>query len=156
MNSVERYLTEYWYAKKSIGRLMIDLSLANHVYEQSYSYVHISGNYERIRTKEKKNLSSVELAAVIILDERKAEIRSIEKRLTEERKRITDIENTVEKARLCARETDYVRLRYFEKNSAETVAQRLFCSAATCGRIRQSAVKKIEQIMTGEQEKEAG
>lgn len=147
MNNVERYLAEHWYATRSIGRLLIDLSLAKHVYEESYSFVSVSGDYERIKTKEKKNISSVELAAVIILDEHKAQIKSIEKRLLEERKKKEEIEQAVAQARLSGREVEYVRLRYFDKKGVETVAQRLYCSAATCGRLRKSALSKIGKVI---------
>jgi len=143
MSSLERYLREYWFAKKSVGRLLIELSLAKHAYEESYSFVAISGDYERIKIKEKKNISSVELAAIVIVDEYKAAVMSIEKRIVCERKKAQAIEESVDKVRLNAREAEYVRLRYFENKSARTVAQRLYCSSATCGRIRQSALRKI-------------
>jgi len=54
------------------------------------------------------------------------------------------VEQAVSSAALEPREEEYVRLRYFENRSVEATAQRLYCSIATCGRIRESALKKIE------------
>jgi DNA-directed RNA polymerase specialized sigma24 family protein len=69
---------------------------------------------------------------------------SIEKRLEAERRRAAMVESAVTRAGLDPREEEYVRLRYFENRSVEATAQRLYCSIATCGRIRESALGKIE------------
>jgi DNA-directed RNA polymerase specialized sigma subunit len=86
----------------------------------------------------------VEYSAVLIVDHYRAEMESIEKRLAAERRRAALVEQTVKNARLDEREEEYVRLRYFENRSVEATAQRLYCSIATCGRIRESALKKME------------
>ncbi|MDD5018517.1 MAG: hypothetical protein PHO15_10520 [Eubacteriales bacterium] len=144
MTDLERYLKDHWYATRSIGRLMLDLSLAKGAYQQSYDQIAVSCDYGRIGQRERRRLSPVERSAVIIVDHYRAELESIEKKLGQERQRIAEIEKTVEAAGLDTQETAYVRLRYFENRSVQAVAQRLFCSPATCGRLRERALKKIE------------
>ncbi|MGI5849296.1 MAG: hypothetical protein ACOX8Q_04390 [Christensenellales bacterium] len=148
MTDTEQYLKEHWYATKSIGRLLIDLSLAKSAYQQSYDEIAVSCDVHILRTRQRRrNLSPVERTAVIVVDHYRAEVESIEKRLAEERVRIRDIEQAVKDACFNAREAAYVRLRYFENRSVTAVSQRMFCSIATCGRLRESALKKIEAAM---------
>ena len=146
MNETEQFLKERWYALRCIGTLMIDLTLAEGAYRRSYDDVALTCDYEKLRTREKRFLSPVERAAIIVVDNYRAEVESIERRLIRERSKAALVEKTVKDAGLSAREAAYVRLRYFENRSVTSVAQRLYCSAATCGRLRESALKKIERV----------
>ena len=146
MTDMERYLKDHWYAQRSIGRLMLDLSLAKDAYQKSYDHIGLSCHYEQLGQRERRRLSPVERTAVIVVDQYRAELESIEKRLNEERRRIDMIERTVEHAGLDEQEKAYVRLRYFENKSVQAVAQRLYCSPATCGRLRERALKKIASV----------
>jgi hypothetical protein len=144
MTDTEQFLRERWYAGKAIGRLMMDLSLANSAYDKACSEVGVS-DLTKIRERRRaKNLSPVEFSAILVVDNFRAQLESIGRRLDEERAKVRDIERAVSGARLSQREEDYLRLRYFENRSVEAVAQRLFCSLATCGRLRESALFKIE------------
>ncbi len=148
MKDAERFLKDYWYATRSIGRLMLDLSAARQAYEQSLSSLPVTDGYVKAQGRQRTVSSPVERAAVIVVDQFHAEMLSIEKRLSEERRTLSIIEQTVEKAGLTAPEAGYVRLRYFEARSVEAAAQRLYCSVATCGRLRVSALGKIERVLT--------
>lgn len=146
MTDIERYLKDHMYAKRSIGRLMLDLGLAKSKYEQSYEHVGVSCNYKQVKTGERRqHVSPVEWSAVLIVDHFRAEVESIERRLSEERQKVEMIEQMVKSAVLDAQESEYVRLRYFEGRSVQAIAQRLYCSVATCGRIRERALGKLEK-----------
>ncbi len=144
MREAERFLKDYWYATRSIGRLMLDLSAARQAYEQSLTSLSVSGGFVKAAGRQRTGHSAVERAAVIAVDQFHAEVMSIEKRLLHERSILSRIEQMVRDAGLTAPEAGYVRLRYFEGRSVEAAAQRLYCSAATCGRLRVSALSKIE------------
>ncbi len=144
MNDTERFLRERWFAQRSIGRLMMDLSIAKSAYQHSYDDARMTCDLTKARTNQRKNLSPVEYSAILVVDHYRAEMESIEKRLNAERARAAAVEQAVRDARLEPREEEYIRLRYFENRSVEATAQRLYCSIATCGRIRESALRKIE------------
>ncbi|MGE5494431.1 MAG: sigma factor-like helix-turn-helix DNA-binding protein [Burkholderiales bacterium] len=145
MTETERFLRERWYAQRSIGRLMMDLSLAKRAYEESYNDASLTCDLTKARSSQRSTLSPVEYSAVLVVDHYRAEMESIEKRLAAERRKAAMIEQAVKQAGLDPREEEYVRLRYFENRSVEATAQRLYCSLATCGRIRESALRKIKQ-----------
>lgn len=145
MREVELFLKEYWYAKRSIGRLMLDLAAARHAYEQSYESIPVSNGFSEAGKRRGNAQSPVERAVLIAVDHFRAEVESIERRLEEERRTMEQIETAVYRAGLIAPEAGYVRLRYFEGRSVEASAQRLYCSLATCGRLRVSALGKIER-----------
>lgn len=144
MNDTERFLKERWFAQRSIGRLMMDLSLAKSAYQQSYQDACVTCDYTKARSGQRSSLSPVEYSAILVVDHYRAEMESIEKRLLTERRRAEAVEHAVKTASLEPREEEYVRLRYFENRSVEATAQRLYCSVATCGRVRESALRKIE------------
>ncbi len=148
MTDTERFLKDHWYATRSIGRLMMDLTAARQTYEKSLNSLPVTDGYLKAQGKHRSISSPVERAAVIAVDQFHAEMLSIEKRLKEERCTLAVIEGTVEKAGLTAPEAGYVRLRYFEARSVEAASQRLYCSVATCGRLRVSALKKIEYVLS--------
>jgi DNA-directed RNA polymerase specialized sigma24 family protein len=110
----------------------------------------VSGGYVKAGGQPRSRHSAVERAAVIAVDQFHAEVLSIEKRLMHERSTLARIEQTVNMAGLTAPEAGYVRLRYFEARSVEAAAQRLYCSVATCGRLRVSALNKIERVLSGD------
>jgi DNA-directed RNA polymerase specialized sigma subunit len=145
MTETERFLKEKWFAQRSIGRLMMDLSLAKRAYQESYAGASLTCDLTKVRSGQHSNLSPVEYSAVLVVDHFRAEMESIEKRLAAERRRAELIEQAVKRAELEPREEEYVRLRYFENRSVEATAQRLYCSLATCGRIRENALRKVEQ-----------
>jgi DNA-directed RNA polymerase specialized sigma subunit len=146
MTEVERYLHEHWFATRSIGRLMMDLTLSKNAYLQSHEDASLTCDYDKIRVKQRSNLSPVEYSAILVVDHYRAEMESIEKRLQDERRRIAMIEHTVRTAQLDTREDDLIRLRYYENRSIEATAQKLFCSTATYSRIRESALEKIGKV----------
>lgn len=147
MREIEIFLKDYWYATRSIGRLMLDLSAARHAYEQSRQYIPSTGGLIKTNKSRYAHDSAVEKAVILAVDQFRAEVESIERRLNYERRTIEIIEQTVANARLSAPEAAYIRLRYFEGKSVEASAQRLFCSVATAGRIRVCALDKIENAV---------
>lgn len=150
MKDAERFLKDYWYATRSIGRLMLDLSAARQAYEQSLSSLPVTDGYVKTQGKHRAVSNPVERAAVIAVDQFHAEMLSIENRLNNERRTLAAIEQMVAKAGLTAPEAGYVRLRYFEARSVEAASQRLYCSVATCGRLRVSALGKIERVLNSD------
>ncbi len=145
MDKVERFLREYWFARRSIGRLMLDLSTAKAVLEQCCARMpgtRLAEAEPYSGTPE----SPAEHAAWVIVGQHRAEVNAIEQRLTEERDMLSRIETAMKDAALDARECEYVRLRYFENRSMEAVCQRLFCSPATGGRIREAVIKKMTPL----------
>lgn len=144
MTDTERFLRERWFAQRSIGRLMMDLSLAKRAYQESYADASVTCDLTKARSGQRSKLSPVEYSAVLVVDHYRAEMESIEKRLAAERRKAALVEHAVSSAGLEPREEEYVRLRYFENRSVEATAQRLYCSLATCGRIRESALRKVE------------
>lgn len=156
VTETERFLRERWFAAKSIGRLMMDLSLAKNAYTQSYEDASVTCDITKARSSQRSNLSPVEYSAILVVDHYRAEMESIEKRLLDERRRAATVEQTVKNAGLEPREEEYVRLRYFENRSVEAAAQRMYCSVATCGRIRESALSKVEALRSGWQEASKG
>ena len=156
MTDMERYLRDYWHASRSIGRLMFDLAEARHAYEQCASDMPVSGGVVRANGKRRGGTSPVERAAVLLADQMGAELKSIERRLTQERQTIARIEALVYAAGLSAAESGYVRLRYFENRSVEEAAQKLFCSVSSCGRIRQAALRKIRTVFHAGQPGDVG
>lgn len=145
MREVEQFLREYWYATRSIGRLMLDLAASRHAYEQSCESLSMPDGFARAGRRQRAAHSPVERAAIIAVDQFRAEVESIERRLEGERRTVKRVEQAVCDAGLTAPEAGYVRLRYFEGRSVEAAAQRLYCSVATCGRLRVSALAKIER-----------
>ncbi len=145
MNDVEKVLREYWFARRSIGHLLLDLSVAKTAMEQVYERLP-GARLDEAGVRSRAAGSPVEHAAVIILDQHRAEIKSIEARLADERRTIERIERSVICSRLSEREREYIRLRYFENRSALSVCQRMYVSPATGGRIREAALKKLEEI----------
>jgi DNA-directed RNA polymerase specialized sigma subunit len=136
-----------WYAKKSIGRLLIELSLAKSAYKQAAEDCPVTYDYSKVRTKRQRSgLSPVEYSAVLLVDQYRAEVESIERRLASERAKAEEIETALKNAGLSKREEEYIRVRYFENRTVEATAQRLFCSPATCGRLRESVLFKLEHI----------
>lgn len=140
-------MKEHWYTTKRIGRLMLDLSLARQAYEDSYCSLSSSCDYKIVKSGNRNNASPVELTAIITIDQHRAEVQRIEEQLKKARRMTAMIEKTVMDAQLTERESEYVRLRYFQNYRAISVAQRMYCSAATCGRLRLSAIDKIGKCM---------
>ena len=126
MREVEKYLWEYRYLTQQYKRLMLDLSLAQHAYEESYNIMPSSCNYETVRTRNRNIAKPVERKVMIIIDRHKAEVDSIEIRMKETVLQKDAIEKTVDSACLSTRENEYVRLRYFYDLSAQAVVQRMF------------------------------
>lgn len=102
--------------------------------------------------KTRRRQSPVELSAIIASEQHRAQMMSIAERLEGERQCLRRIEKTVADAQLDARESAYVRLRYYENNTVQAVAQRMYCSAATCGRIRGRVVKKVGRVIGAEED----
>lgn len=149
MADVEMFLRDYWHAKRSIGRLMLELSEAKRAYELGAGSLPSSLGMVREGSRQRRGGSPVERAAILLVDQLSAEVKSIEKRLDEERRAMAHIEAVVDAAGLSLRETEFVRLRYYENRSLEAAAQRLYCSSTTCWRIKNGALKKIEAAMDG-------
>lgn len=143
MNAVEYYLREYWFARRSIGRMMMDLSAAQAALAQ---YCERSANARADAMCPEEASGPAAHAARIIIGQHRAEVRTIEARLAQERATLSRIEQALTDAGLSEREREYVRLRYFENRSAEAVCQRLFVSPATGGRIREAALKKLAPL----------
>jgi predicted DNA-binding protein (UPF0251 family) len=138
MTDVELFLLDYWHARRSVGRLMLELSSARRAYEEKARDVTVTGGFVRAGGRQRGKRSPV-----LLVDQLGAEVKSIERRLAEERAAMARVEKAAAQAGLKTREAEYVRLRYFENQSVETAAQRLFCSVSTCGRLRRAALKKI-------------
>ena len=148
MTDVERYLRSYWFATRSIGRLLFDLDAAKAAYTAAQEYLPSSlGAVDESGVKTQQHESAVETAAIIAASQYKAEVMSIERRLTAERAQKERIEQAVADAKLDAREQAYVRIRYFENRRVQAVAQRLYCSCATCGRIRERVLERIGHVL---------
>ena len=147
MRDVEKYLLEHRHLSQEYRRLLLDLTLAQHAYEESYNNMPSSCNYDTVRDRNRNIAKPVEIKAMIIIDQFRAEVSSIERRLNETRTQIEAIEAMVGRAHLTMRESEYVRLRYFSDLSAQAVAQRMYVSVATGGRIRCNALKKVEKVM---------
>jgi DNA-directed RNA polymerase specialized sigma24 family protein len=120
MNSTENFLLEYWFARRSIGRLMMDLGAAK-------------AAQESVPAPDGEAPGAKAHAARALASQRCAEVMSIEARLAQERATLARIEAAVAAARLSPREREYVRLRYFENRSVQAVSQRLYVSPATAG-----------------------
>jgi len=147
MTFVERYLKDYWFAARSIGRLMLDLDAAKAAYEDACGYLPSAGAMNASGVKTQRGDSPVEISAILAVQQYKAEAQSIARRLRDERETMRRIELVVAAAGLSARETAYVRLRYFENRSVQAVCQRLYCSAATCGRTREAVLEKLSRVL---------
>jgi DNA-directed RNA polymerase specialized sigma subunit len=128
---MEWYLKEYWYIRRSIGYMMLDLSAAQAAEAQLHARLDEGCPPD----------DAVRLIAL----QRHAEVMAIEARLNEARGTIARIEADVKEAALSERERQYVRLRYFENRSAEAVCQRMYISPATGGRIREKALEKLSR-----------
>jgi predicted DNA-binding protein (UPF0251 family) len=98
-------------------------------------------------SRQRSGASPVERAAILMVDQLSAEVKSIEKRIGEERRAMAHIEEVVKAANLSIKETELVRMRYFEHRSLEACAQRLYNSASTCWRIKNGALIKIKAVM---------
>ncbi len=147
MERAEALLKEYYYLKKESKKLMTDLSLAKHAYEHSMNELPSSCRYSVVKSKDKRIAKPVEVNVMIMLDEYWAQVESIKKRLEDTRAKIEKIENAICKAGLDARQREYISLRYFSNLSAEAVSQRMYCSTATCRRIRRAVLKRIEETI---------
>ena len=149
MPDVERLLLDYWHAKRCVGRLMLELAEAKRAYEMGAADLPSSLGHLREGTRQRGCGSPVERAAILLADQLAAEVKAIEKRLEQERRAMADVEAVVKAAGLEVREAELVRLRYFENRSLEAAAQRLYCSATTCWRIKNGALKKIKAVTDG-------
>jgi predicted DNA-binding protein (UPF0251 family) len=149
MTDVEMFLRDYWHAKRSIGRLKLALTEARAAYERGAADVRCTSRLEHSGRKRSGGESAVERAAILLVDELGAEVKSIEKRLMDERRMIAHIEAVMAAAALHQQEMEYVRARYFENLSVEAVAQRMYCSTVTCWRLKKSALGKISAVLNG-------
>jgi DNA-directed RNA polymerase specialized sigma subunit len=147
MTDVEMYLRDYWHARRSIGRLMLRLTEVRAAYAAGVAEMRSTGGIVKLGDKQYSGTSSVERAAMLLVDELGAEVKSIEKRLADERRTMADIETVVASAGLRKNELEVVRARYFENLSLEAAAQRLYCSKATCWRVKNAALSKIAAAM---------
>jgi predicted DNA-binding protein (UPF0251 family) len=150
MINAEMFLRDYWQAKRSIGRLMLELTEARAAYELGASNMRTSGGLVRLGPKRTGGESAVERAAILLTDELGAEVKSIEKRLADERQTMARVESVVAMAALQKKETDYVRARYFDNLSVTAVAQRIYCSTVTCWRLKTSSLEKISAVLNKE------
>lgn len=146
MKQIEGFLKEHWYLMREIKRLRMDLSLAQEAYEKSTAQIPSSCRYSVVKDKNRKIAKPVEINAMIIIDEYRAQVESIEKQLNKTKKKLSMIEGVLDRAELTTRQEEYVRLRYFKNLSAEATSQRLYCSSSTCRRIRKSALDKIMEV----------
>lgn len=149
MTNVEMFLRDYWHAKRSIGRLRLALTEARAAYERGAADVRCTSSLKCSGRKRSGGESAVERAAILLVDELGAEVKSIEKRLMDERRTIANIEAVVAAAALHHQEMEYVRARYFDNLSVEAVAQRMFCSTVTCWRLKKSSLGKIAAVLGG-------
>lgn len=149
LTEVELFLRDYWHAKRGIGRLMLELSEARRAYEQGASSLPSSLGNIREGSRSGRAGSPVERAAILLVDHLSAEVKSIEKRLAEERRAMAHIEAVVQAARLSVKETELVHLRYFENRTLEACAQRLYSSPSTCWRLKNDALDKIRAARDG-------
>lgn len=147
MTDTERYLYKVWYAKRDQKRLTQDLALAQSAYESAYENQCCKVNYDVAIKKQPSKRSPTEQAVILIVDEYKAQLDSIESELLLCRVIIKEANKTLDKAGLSCREEEYIRLRYFNKYSAEKVAKDLFCSYETSNMIRKRALEKIDTVI---------
>ena len=149
MTDTERFLLDYWHARRCVGRLMLELSEAKRAYELGAGGLPSSLGHLREGSKQRSGASPVERAAILLVDQLAAEVKAIEKRLEQERRAMAQVEQAVRTAGLTVREAEFVRLRYFENRTLEASAQRLYCSSTTCWRIKNGARKKIKAVTDG-------
>ena len=147
MREVEKYLWEHRARTREYKRMLLDFTLAQHAYEESYFNMPSSCNFDTVREKNRKIAKPVEIKAMIVIDRHRAQVESIERRMKETKALIEAIEDTVNRANLTSREREYVRLRYFCDLSAQAVALRMFVSDATGGRTRIAAICKVKKVM---------
>ena len=147
MKHVEEFLREYWYLMREKRTLIIDLSLAQHAYEQSAERLPSSCRYSVVKSRNRQIAKPVEITAMIMIDEYRATADSLVKHLEEINARIANIEKVVIQAGLDSRQREYIRLRYFKKLSAEAAAQALYCSTSTCRRINRKALEQISKTL---------
>lgn len=146
MKQIEGLLKERWYLERDLKRLRMDLSLAQDAYENSSGQMPSSCRYSVVKDRNRKIAKPVEINAMIVIDEYRAQVESIEKQLNKIKTKIDCLEGILERAGLSARQEEYIRLRYFKNLSAEATAQRLYCSSSTCRRIRKAAFDKIMEV----------
>ena len=147
MKQIEEMLKDYWYLKRDAKRLMLDLSMAQHAYEHCMHELPSSCRYSVIKSKNRRIAKPVEINVIIMIDEYRAQVESIEKRLEKTRTAMARIDDILYKAELDARQGEYIRLRYFENMSAEAVSRKMFCSEATCRRIRRDTLEKVSNVL---------
>lgn len=147
MKQIEGFLKEYWYLEREKRKLKLDLSLAQHAYENSTGSMPSSCRFSVVKSKNREIAKPVEISAMILIDEYRATVESIERELIRAGEKLKTIEDVIDKADLNYREKEYIKLRYFKNLSAEAVAQRLFCSESTCRRTRRTALEKIESVI---------
>jgi len=149
MDNVEMFLRDYWQARRSVARLIQELKEAQTAYELGAASLPSSGGMVRMGDRQYSGTSSVERAAMLLVDELGAEVKAIEKRLAQERQAMAYIEAMVGSAGLRKQEMEFIRLRYFENLGVEAVAQRMFCSLSTCWRLKKRAIAKIGAALSG-------
>ena len=147
MREVEKYLWEHRARSREYKRMLLDFTLAQHAYEESYLNMPSSCNFDTVRERNRKIAKPVEIKAMIVIDRHRAQVESIERRMKEAKAIIDAIEDTISRAGLNSREREYVRMRYFCDLTAQAVALRMFVSDATSGRIRVAALVKIRKVM---------
>ncbi len=145
-SEVERYLKEYWYADKAVGRLVHDLDIARDKYNRNIDSTVISCG--SVKTGTNNNTTSpTERAAILAERVYSDEIAEIERQLNTERGKKERIDKEISEAALTRREDEYVRMRYKENRSVRYISMILGKDERTCQRIRIEALGKIGEVI---------
>lgn len=146
-------MKEYWYAKRAITRLLLELDVAKTAYERNIDSTVVSGG--SVKTDRTKKITSpTERAAVIAADQYKADVDHIEQKLSRERCTVDTIDRILTAAKLTGRERDYIRMRYLDNKPARYASMIIGKDDKTCWRIKISALRKVGDALRADTRRE--
>jgi len=140
---IESYLYEYQRATQDKERLLVELERVRARYEDAYDRQSQTIRYDLARVKKPAEMSVVERAAILIIDDLRGEVDAIERELEKANTTIRSLKKLIEC--LGWMEKNYIRMKYFEGRSNEYMTKNLKCSERTLGLLKNSALNKLEK-----------
>jgi hypothetical protein len=143
MTNIEKRISEYYYAVQRNKWRELDLIKLREAYKAE-----LEGQYPHsaeIKVQNTNISSPVERATIVLVDKYNTEISALEASVKSDAATIAAIRFFVESAGLTGRQMEYVRRRYFEKQSVQMIMREMYISQATATNIRAGALSRLQE-----------
>ena len=119
---IEEYLASYYYAKKSLRKLAVELLAVKDLYEDAANTLR-GTDFTEIKVKTNNISDPVIKAAELRFKIWESELRDIERKVEMDMQTISNIDSLIMAAGLDGREREYIEIRYFERGNVRGSAE---------------------------------